>query len=247
MSKTKEFFDVTKSYLLRLVNEEKPQILAAAKMMGDCMNTDGIIQLFGLDHGVAFSMELGYRAGGLMPFHQMRTSDLVLRGVITEAEYTKVDFNNDIEMAHKLLSLYNIAPHDMFCLISFAGNEALIVEVALQAKKQQQRIIAVINKRLSAAAPVLHPSGKKLSDVADLTLDVLAPNPDTVITLSDGSPFNQVSSICGNVMAQMLTAETYRYLTDQGSDCPVLLSANVKGADTHNRVISDKYLGRWNS
>jgi len=247
MSKTKEFFDVAETYLQRIISQEKATIVAAAGMMGDCMNDNGIIQLFGLDHGVAFSMELGYRAGGLMPFHQFRTSDLVLRDVISEADFKKPDFNDDLTMATKLINLYNVDCADMFCLISYSGNEPLIVEVALQAKQNNHKIIAVVNKRMVATLAPRHPSGKKLTDLADIVLDVLAPNPDTVMTLSDGSPFGQVSSICGNVIAQMLTAEIYRYLSDQGQSCPVLLSANVKGADVHNRAISDKYLGRWNS
>lgn len=56
-----------------------------------------------------------------------------------------------------------------------------------------------------------------------------------VVTLENGQKINQVSTVTGNVIAQMLCAETYRYLTGLGHDCPVLLSANVKGADVHNR------------
>lgn len=114
-------------------------------------------------------------------------------------------------------------------------------------KEKGQKVIAVVNKKMADAAQPLHSSNKKLTDIADLVIDVTGPNPDTVVSIDDTTKINQVSTICGNVIAQMITAECYRYLTKSGKDCPVLLSANVKGADVHNREISDKYLGRWNS
>lgn len=247
MSYSKDFFDTVKNYITEVKDSQKQPILDAAKMMGDCMDNNGIVQLFGLDNGVAFSMELGYRAGGLMPFHQIKTSDLALRGKISEDVLKSPEFNMNTEMAHTLLGLYNIYDEDMAILISFAANEPIIVEAAMMFKEKGQKVIAVVNKKMADAAKPLHPSNKKLTDLADLVIDVTGPNPDTVVSIDDTTKINQVSTICGNVIAQMITAECYRYLTESGKDCPVLLSANVKGADVHNREISDKYLGRWNS
>ena len=88
---------------------------------------------------------------------------------------------------------------------------------------------------------------KKLEDYADLILDTHAEVNDVILEVADGHKMNHVGTINGNVIAQMLTAETYRYLTENGYECPVLLSANLKGADVHNRRLSDKYAGRWNS
>ncbi len=245
MSKSKEFFDVAKKHLEEIKAMQHDQILQAAKMMGDCMETNGVVQLFGIGHGLAFSMELGYRAGGLMPFHQMKYKDLALRGIISEEQLHDPAINNDISITHKLFDLYNIFDEDMFILVSYAGNEPVLVETALLAKEKNQKIIAVVNKKLADESVAIHPSGKTLLDLADLVIDIMAPNPDTVITLSNGDQINQVSTICSNVIAQMLTAETYHYLKETGKDCPVLLSANVKGADVHNKAISDRYLGRW--
>lgn len=247
MSKSKDFFEIAKGYIKEVKDSQNQQIIEASKMMGDCMDTNGVVQLFGLGHGLAFSMELGYRAGGLMPFHQINPRDLALRGLINEEELNSPSFNQDPSNAHKLLGIYNILSEDMYILISFSGNEPIIVEAALMAKEKGQKVIAVVNKKMASSSPALHPSGKTLLDLADLILDVMGPNPDQVLALDENTKINQVNTICGNVIAQMLTAETYRYLNENGKDCPVLLSANVKGADVHNRKISDQYLGRWNS
>jgi uncharacterized phosphosugar-binding protein len=78
-------------------------------------------------------------------------------------------------------------------------------------------------------------------------LDLCTEYPDTLLTLHDNIKITQVANVVGNIFAQMLTAETYRYLKELGKETPVLLSSNVTGADVHNRKISDVYLDRWNS
>ena len=80
-----------------------------------------------------------------------------------------------------------------------------------------------------------------------MVIDTCTPNPDVVTKLKNGAMINQMATLTGNTIAQMLTAEIYKYLVDNGNDAPVLFSANVTGADVHNRAISDKYLGRWNA
>ncbi|MCI8540502.1 MAG: sugar isomerase domain-containing protein [Erysipelotrichaceae bacterium] len=247
MLTTKEYFKVAKERLASVKEAQRENILAAAKMMGDCMENDGVVQLFGLNHGRAFSMELGYRAGGLMPFHQFNVVDLVMRGVIKEDEFQQPDFDDNTEMAHKLWDMYNVMPTDMFILISFAGNEGIMIETALKAKAAGHKIIAVVSQKQAQQAVSRHPSGKKLSDLADLVIDNGADECDALLDVDGTHKMTQIATITGNVIAQMITAETYHYLTSMGKDCPILLSANVKGADEHNRAMSDKYLGRWDS
>lgn len=247
MLATKSFFDAAKSRLEVIKESQRENVLAAAKMMGDCMEDNGVVQLFGLDHGIAFAMELGYRAGGLMPFHKMQTVDLVMRGAISDAEYNDPNLYDRTELAETLWNLYNIVPEDMFILVSFAGNEGIIVETALRAKERGHKVIAVVSKALAAVSESRHPSGKKLTDLADLVIDNGADAEDSLVDVDGVHKMNQIATISGNIIAQMITAETYRYLTSQGKDCPVLLSVNVKGADEHNKAMSDKYIGRWES
>lgn len=247
MAEAKDLFCAARAALNEVKTSQREAILEAAKMMGDCMLENGIVQLFGMGHGLAFSMELGYRAGGLMPFHQIKMEDLLLRGAVSPEEANQPDFNDRTDLAQKLWELYNIEDHDMFILISNPANNGVIVEFAKMIKEKGRKLIVVTSKAEAEASVSRHPSGKKLTDYADLVLDNCAPSPDLAVTLDNGQRINQVSTITGNVIAQMLCAETYHYLTDLGQDCPVLLSANVKGADVHNREISDKYLGRWNS
>ena len=80
-------------------------------------------------------------------------------------------------------------------------------------------------------------------DYCDLYLDMMADDPDVAVDL-DGLKVGQIGNTVSNVMAQMLTAEIYNYYVSHGKEAPVLLSANVKGADVHNNSLTDPYEGR---
>ena len=62
-----------------------------------------------------------------------------------------------------------------------------------------------------------------------------------LITEINGLKVGQLSSTVSNVTAQMLTAELYDWFKSQGKEAPVLLSANIKGADVHNNTLTDPY------
>ena len=122
----------------------------------------------------------------------------------------------------------------MYCLVSYYGNEPLIIELAKKAKKNNQKVVAVINKK------AYDKTNSNLLEYCDEYLDMECEDPDIAIDL-DGIKIGQLSSTVTNVLAQMLTAEIYSYFIDKGKDAPVLLSANINGADVHNNSLTDPY------
>ena len=242
----KEYFEVTNSALDKACASQREQLLHMAKAMGDIMLDNGVIQLFGVEQDRAFSMELGYRAGGLMPYHQMNVKDLVLRGIISENEMFDEDFYNRKDLAEKLWETYNIEKNDAIMMSVTCNAYDSVLEVARLAKEKGHKVMLVGNKK-GLENGAYQANAKELLAIADLFLDLSIAYPDTVVSYKNGIKITQVANVVANVFAQMLTAETYRYLTENGHDAPILLSANVTGADVHNRAISDKYDGRWNS
>ena len=246
MFSIKEYFELAKKEIDKAKECERDNLIKASKLMGDCMLENGVVQLCGMGHGAAFQMELGYRAGGLMPFHQFYIRDLAMRGIITNAELNDEDVENRTDLVDKLYQSYNIHQKDMYLLVSHTGCEGLIVELAIRAKQEGRKVIAVVCKQALESSKSLHPTKTKLDEYADVIIDNHAPVHDTLFDVN-GYKLGQISTITGNCLAQMLTAETYKYLKDGGHEAPVLLSANKAGADVHNKALSDKYLDRWNS
>ena len=247
MNNMRKYYDIVQKYLDLIEKTSGESVKKAAEMFIECFEQDGIVQLIGIKHGLELSMVLGYRAGGLMPFHRVGVAEVVMKGLISPEEAADPGFYDDPALARRLLDNYNIYPNDMFLISSSGGGEAVVVEAAMIGKQEGRKVIAVVNMNEVRQTKSTHPSGKNVVDIADLVIDTQAPYPDLNVELPDGQKMCQINTICGNIIAQMITAETYRMLTEQGKDCPILLSVNVKGADAHNRAISDRYEGRWNS
>lgn len=246
MLETKNYFAQTKKIVDKARTSQRTAIIDMAKVIGDCMINNGLIQLLGVKADRAFSMELGYRAGGLMPYHQLNMKDLILRGILDVKEMDDPEFYNRHDLADKLWSLYRIDKQDMVLVYVVDTVYSAILDVAKLAKAKGHKVLLVANM-VGIVKGKYSENAAELIRLADHTLDLCTPAPDTLLELQDGIKITQVANVVGNIFAQLLTAQIYRYLVDLGEDPAVLLSANVTGADVHNRLISDRYLGRWNS
>lgn len=238
-----DYFAQTKLILDQAKNTQAQALVTMAQAMGDVMIDNGLIQLLGVGPDRAFAMELGYRAGGLMPYHQINLKDLVLRGHIPAEAMKEPHFSDREDLAEKLWHLYNIQAQDALLVYAAAEVSGVALGVAKLAKAENKKIFFVGNVK----SVTRFQNGKTLLALSDFILDLCTPEEDTILTLEGNIKITQVANVVGNIFAQMLTAETYRYLKDKDLEAPVLLSANVTGADVHNRKISDVYLGRWNS
>jgi uncharacterized phosphosugar-binding protein len=89
-----------------------------------------------------------------------------------------------------------------------------------------------------------HASGKRLSEVADVVIDNLAPYGDTTMTIGDGIGVGAVSSITAAFIAQVLTITVANLLIEAGENPPMYISANIPGGDEHNHALEDRYRGR---
>ncbi len=190
MPETKDFFIEAKRRLDILKEQQRENIMKAAQIMGDCMTENGVVQLFGIEHGRMFAMELFYRAGGLMPFHQISTLDLAIRGIVTEKEYQAKEFNDRSELVHHFWEIFQIEPQDMFIFISNTGCEGMMVEAALRAKAEGRSIIAVVSEKQADKASSHHPSGKKLTELADMIYDNYKCEAGDVMIISSNSGRN---------------------------------------------------------
>jgi len=94
------------------------------------------------------------------------------------------------------------------------------------------------------AVPLKHPSGQRLSDVADVVIDNLAPYGDATLTLNGGVPVGAVSSITAAYIAQLLTVGVSERIAVDGRRPPLYLSANIPGGDEHNSALEARYAGR---
>ncbi len=237
---TAQFYSQVQSRLERLAGPNAA-IDEAVKLTADALEAGGVIQAFGTGHSEAFAMEIAGRAGGLIATNRIALRTLVLRGDRDVAALGGAEFERDPNVGENLLALFDVQPNDIFMIASNSGVNGSILGVALAAKARGHKLIAVTSLDHTTKVTPKHPSGKRLSEVADVVIDNLAPFGDSTMALEGGIGIGAVSSITAAFIAQRITIGVAEAIRQRGKTPPVYLSANIPGGDEHNRALEDLY------
>lgn len=220
----------------------------AIDMIVDSITDNGILQAFGTGHSQAFAMEIAGRAGGLIPTARIALSDVVVLGGQDRSVLASAStLEREPTIVDDLWALTDPDPADVFLIASNSGVNGSIVGFALKAKENGHGVIAVTSLEHTARVTPKHPSGRRLSEIADVVIDNLAPYGDATLTLgdrdadSDGIGVGAVSSMTAAFIAQLLTIGAAERIAASGSTPPVYLSANIPGGDEHNHGLEDRY------
>lgn len=218
-----------------------PAIDQSIALIADSLEAGGVIQAFGTGHSEAFAMEIAGRAGGLIATNRLPLRTLVLRGDRDISVLGGAGLERDNNVARDLLALYQIEKNDVFMIASNSGVNGSIVGLALAAKERGHKVIAVTSLEHTNRVQPKHPSGKRLSEIADITIDNLAPYGDSTIELEGGILVGAVSSITAAFIAQRITIGVAETIRQHGKTPPVYISANIPEGDAHNRALEDLY------
>lgn len=220
---------------------------AAVEAMVTSIRNGGVLQAFGTGHSQAFAMEIAGRAGGLIPTHAIALRDTVLKGDRPASDLKGGLLERDTNIANELWELHEFHPEDVFLIASNSGVNGSIVGIALRAKEEGHKVIAVTSLEHTNAVTPKHPSGKRLAEIADVVIDNLAPFGDATVPVGTGEPENTgvlagaVSSITAAYIAQLLTLGTAARIQEAGETPPLYLSANIPGGDEHNDALKARY------
>ncbi|WP_067245070.1 sugar isomerase domain-containing protein [Microbacterium resistens] len=232
------------SRLERLARDaEEGALDPAIALLVRSLEDGGVIQAFGTGHSEAFAMEIAGRAGGLIPTNRIALRDIVLHGERTVDVLTGA-LEREPWVVDELMAVSPVGAHDAFVIASNSGVNGSIVGVALWAKEHGHPVIAVTSLEHTARVEPKHPSGKRLSEIADVVIDNLAPYGDSTLELPGGFGIGAISSITAAFIAQLLTLGVARAIGDAGDTPPLYISANIPGGDEHNSALEDRYRNR---
>jgi uncharacterized phosphosugar-binding protein len=222
----------------------KTDVRPAAELLAASVAANGVIQAFGTGHSQATALEIAGRAGGLVPTNRLALADIVQFGGADPAELADPMLERRSDVVSRLYELAAPEPQDVFVIASSSGVNSSVVEMARVVTEAGHKLVAITSLQHSSQVPPRHESGKRLSDLADVTLDNGAPFGDTLLPLPDGSSVGGVSSLTAGLLVQMLVAETVRLLLDAGLTPPVYVSNNVPGGYERNLKLEALYEGR---
>lgn len=215
----------------------------AVELLVASLRAGGIIQAFGTGHSEAFAMEIAGRAGGLIPTNRIALRDIVLHGERT-ADVLTGSLEREPWVVDELMAVSPVTENDVFVIASNSGVNGSIVGVALWAKEHGHKVIAVTSLEHTARVEPKHPSGLRLSEIAEVVIDNLAPYGDSTLQVTETISAGAISSITAAFIAQLLTLGVARTMAEAGEIPPMYISANIPGGDEHNAALEDRYLDR---
>ena len=242
MTTASRYFDYLNSKLQEVVEHELPNIEKAAQLVTESCLKGGRLYVFGSGHSHLIAEELYIRAGGLALVHAILPPEMMLNTMPTKSTLLE-----RLEgYAPALIELYHVEANDTLLIISNSGRNAVPVEMALTAKEKGTSVIALTSMAHSADCTSRHSSGKKLYEIADVTLDNHAVKGDAGLLVEGIKyPIGPTSDATGIAIAQALICQVCDNLVKAGMEPPIFTSSNVDGGDAKNADLYAKYYGYW--
>lgn len=242
MSIATRYIEYFQSKVQEVLDNEIPNIEKAAQLMTETCLKGGRIYAFGSGHSHLIAEEMFIRTGGLALVHAILPPEMMLSSMATKSTMME-----RLEgYAPAIVELYHIDEKDTLIVISNSGRNAVPVEMCMAAKAKGASVVAITSMQHSADCTSRHSSGKRLFELADVTIDNHAVKGDCGLKI-EGLETNigPVSDGTGIVIAQTLINEVIERMVKAGVEPPVFVSSNLDGGDEKNAHLYEQYYGYW--
>lgn len=238
MKKYNEYIENIRSIIDNIEKNGADSIEKTASVFKDALINNKSIFLFGTGHSHMLAEELFYRAGGLACFKPVLYEPLMLH--VSASESTAIERKEGI--AEMLFSEYGMKKDDVILIISNSGRNSAIVDMALLCKNSGMTVVALTNLKHTFSQNSRHKSGKRLCEIADITLDNFGCVGDACLDIDgiDGKVC-PTSTVAGALILNSVVAETIEMCLNEGFVPEHFAGANVDGGDEANAKLLEKY------
>lgn len=236
------YIDKLQTLLERIKLEQASAIAAAGQLVADALVGDGVVHTFGTGHSHLIADEAFFRAGGIAAINPILDERLIfLKGALESTRAERVP-----GFAQSLFDKEQVGPADVAILISNSGRNNVPVEMAFAFKARGVKVIAITSVEQSRSSVPLHESGRRLFELADVTIDNCVPPGDALLTMPGlAAPIAPSSTVAGAAIINSIVIEAVAETIRRGGEVPVLPSANLDGV-TEERLkeLLSRYRGR---
>ncbi len=220
--------------LLQEVRETQQEAIEEAGMLcAGAIAKGGLIHVFGTGHSHILAEELYDRAGGLLSVNPILVGDLMLH----EGGLRSGPLERLRGLAEVILDHEPVRPGDVLIVASNSGRNAVPVEMAELARGRGLKVVGITSLQHSRSVESRTPGGRRLFEVVDVVIDNRGLPGDAVLPVPgarEGMRMAATSTVTGAAIIQAIAADAVARLAATGADVPILMSANVEGADQHN-------------
>src|SRR5438067_5701864 len=185
LAAAQQFHQEALARLQQLLDGQRDALDRAAALCTEAIAADGLVHLFGCGHSRMLCEEMTPRQGCFVGWHTIVELGLSFHNLIVGPNGLRQSLHLEKTpgYAEQILRNFAFGPHDVMIVISTSGIREVIIEMAEGAKQRGLAVIGVVSQAHCEQAKPAQPSGKKLTDVADVVLDNGAPVGDSLLAV----------------------------------------------------------------
>jgi uncharacterized phosphosugar-binding protein len=238
------YLEAAQAILQRIGETQMEAIHQAAEVCAHSIANGGLVHLFGTGHSRMLVEEMYPRHGSFPGFHPIVELSLTYHNQVVGANgQRQAMFLEHVEgLGAVIMRNFVFSPPDSFIIFSNSGVNEVVVEVGLEVKQRGLPLIAVVSLEHCLASPPRHSSGKRLPEIADLTIDNCTPPGDALVWLPGlQDPVGPGSTIGGATVVNCLKVAIAERLVALGKPPLVLTSSYFIGAEASRQRFEDSY------
>lgn len=239
-----DYLNAAQAIIERIRDTQLPAIEAAAQICSDSIAAGGLVHLFGTGHSRIPIEEIFPRHGSFPGFHPIVELSLTYHNQVVGANgQRQAMFLEKLEgFGEVILSNFVFGPHDSFMIFSNSGVNGVVIDVALGAKQRGMPVIAVVSLEHCLASQPKHSSGKRLPDIADVTIDNCTPAGDALVQVPGlDYPVGPGSTIGFAAIVNAIKCLVAAELTRRGQPPLVLTSSVLIGSEASAALFDSTY------
>jgi len=216
--------------LLTDLQQDCEQVENAAGLIAQSLQNDGLIHVFGTGHSHMLAEEMFYRAGGLGAVNPILEENLMLH--INASKSTELERNP--ELAINILTKHKLRKGDIFIIASNSGGNALVEAIGNQVRDQGLTLIAITSLK-HATSPAARVHGRKIHEIADITIDNLGEVGDATISYPGlEEKTGPTSTVLGAAIVNALVVRAVEIMIENGHKPEIFSSSNTSFGDSRN-------------
>lgn len=244
MSAALDYLSSAQAVLDRIRSTQMPNLERAAGICTDTIAGGGLVYLFGTGHSRIPIEEMFPRHGSFPGFYPLVELSLTFHNQVVGANGQRqaMLLEHYEGLGKAIMRNFVFAPPDSMMIFSNSGVNEVVVEVALEAKRLGLPVMAVVSGDHSGKVQPKHSSGRKLSEVADVTIDNGSLAGDAVLEIPGlAYPVGPTSTIGFAAVVNALKCQVAEGLTRRGQPPLVLTSSVLVGAKASGEIFEKTY------